>query len=370
MIKLPDGVTSNSKAVTEHDYILADPMNIRAADELLYQTVMDIRHAMDPAGVLYVIIGEVHSVPSHILTQTGLLDKIGADYNASRDPSLKPILTMELPYNGLSWGARYIYGIGTPLLYNPKKIQNKDPLGHIFARAVLANNDFTYAPCAINTRLDAALRMNIPVVAVDAARKKGNYINSKDTLARSIAQDYYDTDLAEENVDCSGDEDPCGMEIRNDVMAERTLQAAFQHKAGIVFMQIGNAHFGHKSELHELFELDSDEFPFETSYPARLADKIGDKDHILSIFCDSVHSEFSPEKAIPTNPHVSITPVVLRGLADQKFMKGNADEERTFIAKLGCSYPKTARPCRFSAPALPDKSAMHLELETLLNPAL
>lgn len=370
MIKLPKGVLPHSKAVTEHDYILTDPMNMRAADELLYQTVMDTRRAMDPAGVLYVVIGEVHSVPSHVLTQTGLLDKIGADYNTSLDPSIKPILTTELPYNALSWGARHIYGIDAPLIYKPQKIQKKDPLGHVFARAVLANNDFTYAPCAINTRLDAALRMNIPVVPVDVGRKKGNYLSSKDTLARTMAQDYYDTDLAEENVDCSGDEDPCGMEIRNDVMAERTLQAAFQHKAGIVLMQIGNAHFGHKSALRELFDLDTDEFPFETSYPARLADKIGDKDHIISIFCDSAHSEFSPEKAMPTTAHVLITPVVLRGLADQKFMEGEEGKERAFIAKLGQSYPKTARPSRFSTPALPDKNAMHRELEALLSPAL
>lgn len=351
-------------------------MNMKAADQLLYQITMDTRRAMDPEGTLYVVIGETHTAPSHILLHAGLIDRIACTYEETQDPSLKPLVTLELPYNFLPWYAQTVYKLGTATIHSPGKIQKKDPLGHIFTRAVRANNDMTYAPRSINARLDTILRHEIPVVLVDTAVKLDKsgvkLICPKDKLSRSIAKEFYDLNLAKENTCYAGLGDPTGMEVRNDVMAVRTAEAAKKHQAGVVMMQIGNAHFGGHQKFDELSELlgidiDDVELPFETSYPALLAHAIKEKDRIISVFCEHADNEVIPDTNIAPHDNAFITTVVLRGLANKRFKAGENKAEQRFIKQLGRSYPRTERPAYFKPTITEDKKNMVATLEDLLG---
>lgn len=367
---LPPGIVPHNAPFCAHDYILKDPADMKAADDFILKVVTNTRAAMEPGAMLYVLMGEVHTAGAHVMLQTGLLDNLAEENVRTGNPALRSLLALEVPYNMISaYGQHMLDGD-----IDGSKPAN-DPLGHAFARAVLNDNQFRFAKRAVARRFAAALRHGIPVACVDSGRMSlpddpDDYLDADDPIAARLAMELYGTDLAEDDVTASGHESALGMEIRNAVMAERTVNAAVAHDAKIVVLQIGNAHLGQKTnplmallrDEDEALE-DDDALPFHTSCQAELAERIGPQDRILTLFCAHAGEGFTPEKMTPEGGHPQILPVILRGLAEDRFDTPKLwQAEDRFIANLGKSYPPDARPARFFKPVKPSTADVRLEL--------
>jgi hypothetical protein len=354
---LPNGIIKSPENFCTHDYTLADPMDIRAADELLHKLIMDERRAMDPEGTLYVVMGEDHTMAAHKMLQAGAVESIGTAYRQTGEEVLRPCLMIEAPFNVLASYAKDIYDlpVSDQQIYG---LHALDPSGHVLARAVIANNNYANAPNSVSQRLATALRHTVPVVPVDVAERDGNEdgfepIDPQDTLAAELARTMFKISMATREIEKTASQ---GMQIRNMTMARRIAAAARYHKTGIALIAGGNQHLGDKE----------DGLPFETSLPAFLAKTTTPKDRIVSIFTASARDGYTPENFMPRGSHPKVTPVVLRGLADNAFdMPWLVSKENAFIARLGQSYGENM-PERFHPLPPSNLEASKREIEALL----
>lgn len=340
---LPLGIIETPEPLTRHDYIMVDPMDMKAADTLLFQTVMHKREMMDPDGVLYIIIGEDHQNPAHVMLGTGLAENVALAYERNdKSPSLRPVFAAEFSINELAEVAVINYDL--PINENVSAgLPDHDPLGRVFALAVLAHNGYNAAPQSLNHLLQTVLHNNMPLCLVDAKKDEEGYYAG---------------------LPSSPDQEKETTEGRNAIMATQTQQAAERHDAKIVVATTGLDHMGNKEEGRT----------FETSYPARLAEKIGKKDQILTVFCASANEEWAdkylPEDIIPPGRHPQITQLILRNMASPYFDTDgdySLQEEKECIAALGESYSKNERPLRFKTPHHPGEGQMKRTLREMIT---
>jgi len=328
--------------------------------------VLEARAAMEPDGVLYVVFGENHLTSSHILLQTGLGE------NLATQTDFPQLLLLEMPYNMLPACADQLLNREVD-----HSKQERDTKGHTLARTILAHKMSSMAAESVFRRFESVLRHDIPIVPTDAGRMESSgeqCLDNEDPIAARIAREYYGLDLDTDDVDASGDFDTAGMEIRNAVMAERSVAGVQAHGAKIALSHIGLVHLGNKNDgpLQKMMAEDEDDteetgLPFETSYPAELASLIGDKDRILTIFCAHADGGYTPENITPPGGHPRITPLVLRGLAEEKFKGEKTAKEKAFIKKLAESYGSETPPAHYTpAPPL-DKKSVNRELAAIFD---
>lgn len=244
-------------------------------------------------------------------------------------------------------------------------IHKHDPLGHYFARAVLACNIHSYASQSLSRVFNASLQHDVPLALVDAAYTDVNgYLLSSDELASGLAKDLYDgLDLAKNCVSITPDAaDNKGAVIRNAVMAHRLVHKAEEHKADTIVMNTGLAHLGGDT-LHDL--------SYNTSLTAFLRQKIRPQDKILPVVFPLKRDETPIENHIPSafwenNPHTFFP----RGFSKNLYYAigvGNSEED-DFIAALGRSYGNES-PARFDLPAYPHWVSTRQKLQELIADA-
>ncbi|MEZ5815370.1 MAG: hypothetical protein R3E13_11735 [Alphaproteobacteria bacterium] len=352
---LPHGIVKSPENFSDLDFTVEDPMNMKAVDTLVFNAAMDMRRYMHPEGTLYVVLSERHARPSHVMTQTGLVDNITDAYvSGGQDSSLRSVFGIELPYNDLSYHLQDAYNLSiTPA--QRKFLHLHDPLGHIFTRAAMAKKYMgEMTPYTRNQRFAAILRNKTPLVLIDAAQKGYfvSYLDECDEMAAEIADNLYKIDLACEDVltNTSAIGHTRGVVIRNGVMAKRLKAAA--KDAGIVIAGTGINHLGNERKS----------LGFKTSLPYFLAEETGPHDRILTIFLASARDGLTPENITSEGNHDKITSMMVRGLTDTKYDEVN---EKDFSLALGASYGHNI-PQRFYPPDIPSPSDMYEELKHLL----
>ncbi len=338
------------------DFTLEDPVNMWAADQVLGRIAVGMREAMHPEGTLYVVMGETHFTPAHILAQAGMMDTLAAKFNECADPRYKTALALETAFNQLARRAAQHYKLRVSKAQR-YALHKHDPRGHIFACAVLADNRHS-SPAARSRLWAAALDGKMKIALADAANiciDSSYYLDPRDPMAASVAKEMYGINMAQDKLPCTSstpERDIRGIDVRNEVLARRIAEAAKGH--GIVVTQTGLSHLGDKRR-----SLD-----FANALPARLAEHLGPHDRILTLFPTAARDGFTPENLTPPGAHPHIIPMVLRGLSDTKFREVN---EEDFVQELGFSYPKGSIPARFQPLPLPDRDEIKAELQALLN---
>ena len=357
---LPAGITpSAEKGInprTTRDYRVDDPMNQAAVDRLLNDVICQERATMATGARLYIVMGETHDMPSLRMTQSGLLDNLCA----APDLHGSLMLALELPYNFLQQYLEFVYH--TPIPEPLKKtFHERDPLGHHFARTVLANNQYPCAPQSKSRLLGRALTHQLPIVLCDAAYGEHRNLDPVDDLAQEIAEsERFQFDLANENIFAIGIR---GMNIRNAVMARRAVETAqAKHvKADTIVMQTGIAHLGGNM----LKGLD-----YDTSLTALLKEEIRPQDRVLSVFF-SFAVDDAPERIVPPdmwqdNPDH----IIIRNFCDESYQNYETDEENDCIRRLGDSYLAQefggVVPDRFQSPELPTPQSIKEEARRLI----
>jgi hypothetical protein len=373
-IVLPQGIISSPENFTLHDYTVVDPMDMKAVDELFFSLVMAERSAMGSEGTLYVVIGEAHPMAAHRMVQTGLIENIATQYKKSKKPNYRPALMVEMPFNDLAVTAEQEYQL-TVSHADKYNLHRYDPSGHLFARSILSDNPYTESPEAQNRLFATALHYHIPILPIDAAKMDAeDAIDPNCEIYGQVVHEYY-PDLAEAKI---GTLSRVGTDVRNGVMAKRISDKAIENNTGIALVNNGLHHLGRR-EIYLGSRLSVPELPFKTSLPARLSEKIKPNDRILSVFLSSTRD--TPEQVTPPGSHPKITPVVLRGLAENKFYAGDKKRENQFIAELGESYRRrgffsqifgssNGIPKRFDGPTTsqwPSKTVLRPQIEALLE---
>lgn len=375
---LPPGAVKYNKPLTSRDYIITDKMNQAAADALLYQNICDVRQTMEPGGRLYVLMGENHTAPTHLMAQAGLLENMTA---ASRQGDTRHgalLYALELPYDFLQDIADS-YGLFTSPAIRPR-LHKQDPLSHHFARAALAQAFFQYAPESKKRCLDSCLRNNIPMTLVDAGRTENQkYLDPSDELATKTAQKLFNIDIAQTKLSLvpefnlrsllDHNKSLKGIAVRNAVMAQRIVKAAEEHKADTVVVSTGLYHLG-GSDLSNA--------PYDTSLTHFMKEQISPQDKILPVACFGspflAYLEMIPSALWCDNPDT----LIIRGLCEDPHVYGGAvntvlrvfgiNVENRFISELGESYVHASQPVPpwFNVPSCPDKKIVRQQLKELI----
>jgi hypothetical protein len=339
---LPAGIVRTPGGLTALDFTVQNPMDMKAVDTLLYQTVMDMRRGMDPAGTLYVLIGEAHKFSAHRMAQTGLMASL-----ASESSSLHSVFTTEISYNFLEQSLeqeirRELRQEMTP--ERKERLREMNPIGHLDARAHMSGSHLGYAPCAMDRFFQTALDTGTPVIPVDASKQSASHIDPGDPLAQAFAAQA-GIDLTRQKIKIDSN---AGVNIRNGVMAHRTIEAADKYSADIMVSGVGRDHLGDTAAG----------LSFADSLPAHIADATSPHDKILTIYF-TAPSE-NDEDIRPSGSHSKVTPMILRGVAPAMYSgKNSYKAENNFIAQLGKSY-KGNVPERFRSSPPPDKEEVFL----------
>jgi len=346
---LPKGIAKPAEAYMgmEHDYRVLDSMNIRAADDLVFSLAMRKRLSMNENGRLFIIMGEKHTLPSHLMLQLGLAENFNrAAQKYPNNKSFKTTYVQEYPHNNLAdFTLDYLGESKTSEKRFALHKQINDPLGHIFARAAPVFDKKEIGPAnAPVTKLrayDMVLRNNMPYILADISNiprlLEAPIIDYNDPLAQEIAK----VDLSKESVSIISLD---GMKLRNAVMAERINAGADEHKSKTVIIGTGRDHLGNYAR----------ELPFEDSLPKSLSKKLKPEDHIITIYpaTNDVGYE-GPVREIFAEEN--ITTIRIEGLSEKRFKYEvtSEEDENDFIKELSESYNSSAIPPRFLPPLEP-----------------
>ena len=361
---LPPGITPSAEKgiapLTTRDYRVENPMDQAAVDRLLYDIICQERATLATGARLYIVIGEDHAMPSHMMTQTGLIDNITAD----RDTHGHVMLALEVAYNSLPRHIRLGFDIQIPEPLK-KSFHEMDPLGHYYSRAVLAKNAYALAPQSLNRLLSRALSHNLPIALCDAACNEHHNLDPVDDLAQEIAQsERFRCNLMYKEIPhtpLTGD--MRGIKIRNAVMARRAVANAQDNKAHTIVFPTGMNHLG---------GIISEGLDYGSSLTAMLKEEIRPRDRVLSVFFSSAVDDYMPERDVPPkmwedNPNH----IIIRDLCDAWYVYYQTGEEDECIRRLGDSYLAQEFggevPQRFQPPELPSKDTICTEARQLIQ---
>lgn len=365
---LPAGIVPYGDPLTNHDYIVCDPRDMKAADDLILWRATEIRKTMSEDGILYPVIAEEHQTIIPRMAQAGFLENLAAAPKTHG----KTFFMDESPRNILQLYAHIVYKIDTPA-----DMHRLDPLGHIFARAILAKNRYPSAPESQARILNTCLRHAIPIIPVDAAFDNAlTYLDPSDPLAVESTRKLFKINLCKTRIcydPSSSAYDPRAVIIRNDVMAQRIATAAErERKACTAVIGTGCDHAGENSEKPLL--------AYSTTLTAFLKEWIRPQDRMLSVFFakDAGGERLSkiPDETWRKNPDA----LILRNTDNMLSQKGIAYRpqggkgipemsEDEFITILGQSYDKVTIPAHFGIPACPDPDDMKRKLKTIARAA-
>lgn len=353
---LPPGVARYARPLTNHDYIIADAMDQAAVDAIIYKTVCETRAQMEPGGKLFVVMGENHDMPVHVMSQAGLLENIALSANKPDQPDHgKFLLAYEHPYNAI---VRYIsdfYDVFTGDVQD--SLADYDRGGYYYLRAMLGDNHYPRAPQAGNQLRQTCLRYDIPLVPVDAGRnlitdhygQKKNIFSSSDPVLQAL---YPDVDFLTSQI-CVSDAE--GVAMRNVAMVARMLDAATDaHAADTVVLSTGLSHVA-RDRWQRMQYADSlcVEFNKQIEAPHKILPVLFDMDgNDMAWDIDEQMWRDHPEA------------LIIRGASDKIYDETNSlypNGESRFIAQLSQSYGGNI-PKRFERFTVPDKDAVRSEL--------
>ncbi|MCD8566757.1 MAG: TraB/GumN family protein [Alphaproteobacteria bacterium] len=361
---LSDRIRLHEAPLTDRDFIITDSLDQAAIDAVLHESICETRAGMEPGARLYVVMGEEHRMPTHIMAQAGLLDNLATDTASGKINHGSLLLAHETPYDILQFYATRHYGLSIDEKTG-RTLHEKDPLGHHFARAFLVEKKALYSPCTLARVFNACLQHNIPLAPIDTAcDDEEEHINPADALAGRVAQELYGAlDLARDNIPTSGSPDKRGIVIRNAVMVQRMIEAANLHKADTIVAAIGFGHMGGDR---------GENLPYETSITGFLNAQLRDGDKILPVYFSLKDEEYDPGSYFSPafwaeNPQA----VIIRGASEGRYSLNSWQGlEDKFIKNLGKSYREAASgpiPARFSPPPQLDKKAIREDIEHLIT---
>ena len=333
---LPAGIVKTSHPFTELDFTVTGfetehgSMNARAADDLLFNIVSNARAGMPPEGRLFVVMGEDHIRSSHIMLQAGLVENFITAQDA-QEHQWQTAFSLEAPYNNL---AKYLINkFEIPMSgVLAEHFHEYDPDGALYMQNMLADNRTDGAAQAINRRFDSLLRRKTSLLLIDASYEK-----------------------IEAEVPLGPDGQPNYIEIakfRNVEMAERASNC----DADVNIIAVGTNHLGNNTL----------NLCFQTSVQGQLVEKIMPQDHIVTIFPTASSSDLKPEITSLPDTHPQVTQVILRGLAEASFRRGEDEAETKFIQKLGETYLENDIPQRFLSPQLPGRDDYVADMKVLV----
>jgi len=356
--KLPEkGIEKNNSPYfnMQHDYIVTDPYNMRAVDELLFSITLQKRFSMHEKGRLFIIMGEDHRLPSNFFARMGLIESFAMV--AKKQPKkqfLKPIYAFECPPNALAYSILRYLKKPLPKIEDFIKITSKlnDQESKLLTNIFIANYQNGERHCMGSTHSRyyenlTILRSNMPVIPVDADIA-GNYTSRLDPLAAIVANE---KGLNAETITIK--EKPyLACIIRNEVMARRIISASSENEAGVIIIGTGKSHVSMSSKRY------NHNYHNETLSKA-LANKINENDHIIAFYpVDEIGDrDYDIGLAPDMLNEKQITTIRLNGLSLDTFPtcydnKENQElidtKELEFIKKLADSYNRVAVPKRFT----------------------
>ncbi len=354
-IKLPEFITKNKNgwgpldvSVSGYDHeeygINYGSLNIRAGAQYLQNILTAIRAHKKPEAKIILVMGEVHEASSQIHLQAAVMHcNPGAT------------LALELPYNDLADYSKQGYNctVAQDTNYN---LHHYDPLGHVFARAVMADNDYL-APLAFDTRLQAALSSNAPIILADMARTEDQeHLDPNGVLFEALVSERKEWQQAAKagNIHFRS---LAGMEMRNGCIATTTTHATHAENApDLTIVTTGTSHFGNvlKGLSHA------------GSLPAQLANRNPD-DIIVTVFPTMESHGITPERrltdAFRNDPR--IIPVTIRGLSQKRDFLCYDDSQRKTAETVRQSFiDACATPP--PEPVYPDEEEVREELRSLI----
>ncbi len=210
-------------------------LNIYAGAQGL-QEVINFARTQKPDANIFLVMGEEHDLSSNIHFQAAM---------SHLNPGAT--LALELPYNELACYGHDYYeqDLSQHTFYN---LHEYDPLGHIFARAVMADNAYL-APLATDMRLQAALASNAPIILVDMARTSDReYLDPNGALFKELVQQREDWQKAAQNGFIKT-KSVFGMDIRNAGIAILTTEAVeANNESNVTIVSTGAWHLGNKNK--------------------------------------------------------------------------------------------------------------------------
>lgn len=368
------GIKPSENALTTRDFTVADPHDLAPVDQILSQIIDDeIAKAKDSGETVIFLTGEAHPLPTHKMTQVGMLNHLSAwqktwqaEQNISETGSTSPqyLFAMELPYNFLQ-DVSAPYTIPMPLL---EAVLNADPSGHTTLNLALADNQFLYAPLSTERLFQTAIRLGAPVAMVDTAKKITNSMGGNTIKFPFQVIDPEDpalpqaTETLREKFNLVvnpahmiptivGD----GTALRNTVMVERTLAEATKRNINVVMQQCGLIHaLGYNGTGKEY------RYSLAAQYkeagcrvvPVFLAPTADEPGNVLEA------------QALADHPET----VIIRGLDNERFI-GEPDKEKAYMDRLTDSYSDAVCPFAKEDP-LPTIEEARTGLATLINRVL
>lgn len=354
---LPVGVTRNAQALTDNDYMIADPMDQAAVDAIIYQTVCETRAQMEAGSKLFVVMGENHAMPVHVMAQAGLLENVALAAGKPGQPDHgKLIFAYEHPYNALVRYVSDFYDIFTDDVQD--SLADYDPNGYYYLRAMLGDNHYPRAPQSGNQLRQTCLRYDIPLVPVDAGRnlvtdhygQNKNIFSSSDPLLKEL---YPDVDFLTSEI-CVSDAE--GVAIRNVAMVRRILNAAIRTcAADTVVLSTGLSHVAGDRWQR---------MSYADSLCVEFNKQIGAPHKILPVIFDMDGNDTAwdiEEQMWQDHPDA----LIIRGASDKIYDETNSlypNGEKRFLKELGESY-RDSIPKRFESFTVPDKDVVCCELK-------
>ena len=338
---LPAGVYIQHEPLTSNHYIIANPLDQAAVDDIIYQSVCEARADMQPGGKLYVIMGENHGMPTHRMAQAALLDNLALANKSGNMPHGNLLYAVELPYNDIAKYARNVYNITSSHVGDI--LHRYDPNGSAYMRAVLSKNIYPYASLSRERAYLTCLYNKIPAVNIDldmfSATSGDSYViilSNEDPVLGLLFEDVANLNIA---LHASTG---LGMLFRNGGMAIRAWEAAHKtHQADTIVISTGLSHVGGDVRMgHD----------YSASFTKMLSYHLGPNDKILPVtFNDSdyVIRDDVDRQMWQDYPDA----VIINGASDKWFdnhLNVGRSQEKRFIGELRRSYNGRKEPVSYA----------------------
>lgn len=325
-----NGLFRLKNGLTNHHYVTANPNDLAPTINILTDTIDDKLRTADrsPDKPLVILLGEEHATPSHKMIQISALSYL---VQCGHKDDL--LFAVEGSYNLLSKYIEGRYELSIPKNFN-ENLHIHDPKGHLLLHAILEKSPYPYAPQSDNHLFKHYLHHNISVLFNDAGRD-GDILSPSAPLTHAIAKDKYGIDLYRTPIviDTNNpDFDRRSVDIRNDVMVTRALHTAKSDGRSIIVQHCGQAHTHGNEEAG---------VAYSTSLTKRYQEAGCD---VMSLYLGIPHAKTDGHHPYPEAWDNNPDALIVDGVSDQRYFKGQERAENTHITTLQHTYANATCP--------------------------
>ncbi|NBX67180.1 MAG: hypothetical protein EBQ96_09315 [Proteobacteria bacterium] len=273
------------------------------------KAVVDFIKAMapnyNPQRPLVIIMAETHTIPTQILSQYAVLDKLSSLPPNERVPFA---FGLEHPHDELE--KTLFDAAGAPLPDHLKGwVTEADTTGRRTIAAALAHRTYEFSPETEAILAELCIRRNISAKFNDAARRNGDFIDLDDPLTASFAKKKQlgtDIDIRTEE----------GMRFRNQMIAALAMEHIREQGVPVYIQQCGAIHAVGSTAL----DSDGNTFPTKDSL-ARAFEDMGAQ--VVVVMHDEHLERGIPQAALRFLSHG----MCINGLSRREFNVGETTDE-------------------------------------------